>query len=67
MNLETDDRQLPDVNQEESRSMSATKRGMGDVDAWLRRNVRACSLQEYRRYREFLGAEVPADDSPETV
>ncbi|MDY0308697.1 MAG: hypothetical protein RBR29_02735 [Castellaniella sp.] len=34
--------------------------GAKAVDSWLAQNVRACSQQEYLRYREYLEAASPA-------
>jgi hypothetical protein len=48
-----------------SRPASVAEREAEDVDAWLRRNVRACSQQEYRRYREYLEPESVSGREPE--
>ncbi|CAM5196371.1 hypothetical protein CDEN61S_03325 [Castellaniella denitrificans] len=57
MNQEIGGKQWPDVPSAGSLPAPGAGRRVENVDAWLGRNVRACSLQEYRCYREYLDAE----------
>jgi|GEM_PF-2202730 len=60
MNREIGGKQWPGAHPAGSPPAPGTGRRTEDVDAWLRRNVRACSRQEYLRYREYLEAESAA-------
>ncbi|CAM3799120.1 hypothetical protein [Castellaniella denitrificans] len=57
MNQEIGGKQWPGARPAGSPQASGAGGHVEDAGAWLRRNVRACSQQEYRRYREYLDAE----------
>ncbi|HET8704370.1 MULTISPECIES: hypothetical protein [Castellaniella] len=61
MDQQNTGRYRPDFSAARTRAAPDRGRETEDVDAWLARNIRACSLQEYRHYREYLD-QTPAQD-----